>query len=631
MSNELSKVGGNKKSNTIFVNKYDVNLTNDVEEYNNTKTHGDTVLLKKIKQLIDVSKLEYVSDNINKLLNLKFTNNKLCLKERCKSPVEFVEIGDGYRVTLYVRLSVEDGDLIDNDISKSIKNQLLLLLDEAKAKNWIVVGIFCDEDYSGADDERPEWKFLLDFAENKWTDIILAKTQSRFTRLMEMVEKYLHNKFNEWHIRFVSIIDNADTADKGNKKSRQINGLVNEWAVEDQSENTRRILKSMKINGQFAGSFAPYGYMKDPNDKYHLIIDEKVAKYVKMIFSMYKHGKGYQYITRVMIQKKIPTPSQYKRLQGSKFKCCQVKDISTVIWNIDTVRKILMDEVYIGTLVQGKVERISYKNKKTRAIPKAKWIRVPNCHCPIIDMDTWNIVTKRFKGRSKPTTNGKIQIFSQKVYCSCCEKSFHKNVYKTKQYGKRAYLQCRTVKKTAGMNCDNRKSIVTEEFEKYILKEINEQIKQYYDINILQNGYYEKNVINITRKEMQLLENEKKDLLNRTKMKDNLFATLYEDRVNGILTTVEFISLKKKYNAETSVYKERIIQIDNEIKDLSNSKTEKIDKKKLFEKYKNGVDKLDIVVLNEFISKIMVGKVHFDNEEQKTKRPIKIIWNICTN
>ncbi len=625
MNSKLLKKEAIEDNNTIFINKYDINLTNNSKKVYDEKGHEENILLKKIKELININELEYVSNNINKLLDLKFVNNCKCFNEVCKNRVKFAKFGDGYRAILYVRLSVEDGDLIDNDISKSLKNQILLLLDEARAKHWIIVGIFCDEDYSGADDERPEWKLLLRFSENMWTDIVLCKTQSRFTRSMEMVEKYLHNKFNDWNTRFVSIIDKTDTNDKSNKKSRQINGLVNEWALEDQSENTRKTLSSMKKNGQFTGSFAPYGYKKDPEDKYHLIIDEQAANVIKTVFEMYKKGKGYQNIARAMIEKKIPTPSQYKKLNGSKYICGQIRNLEKVTWSKDTIRKILMDETYIGTLVQGKVEGISYKNKKQRKIDKKNWIRVPNCHQAIIDMNTWKIVKQKFHCRFKPTVSGETHLFTGKVYCSCCGKIFHRNIFNTKQ-GKRAYLQCRTKASTAGMACSNGDSIKIDDLEEVILKQINKKINKYYDLDILQSEYYKKRLFINTEKQLASYIKEKEELLKKAETKGNVFSMLYEDRANSIITVDEFIILKKKYTAEISTYKERIVQIEDEVKSINNKQNNSIDKNKLFNKYKQ-IKKLDKIIINEFISKIIISKVNLETK----KRTIKIIWNICAS
>ena len=135
------------------------------------------------------------------------------------------------RVVIYLRLSNEDRDKINkDDDSESIKNQRNMLLDYIeKNPQFMLVDEYCDEDLSGAGTYRPEFERLIRDCENGKIDVVLCKSQSRFSRDMEIVEKYINNKFKEWNIRFIGLSDNADTDNSGNKKSRQINGLVNEW------------------------------------------------------------------------------------------------------------------------------------------------------------------------------------------------------------------------------------------------------------------------------------------------------------------------------------------------------------------------------------------------------------------
>ena len=257
---------------------------------------------KQLKNMMDDCKLEYVSPSIINLLNLDIKNDDSFLVpsyEIKKRSAYVREIYNseynwyGKKVILYVRLSEEDKDKKTlEELSESIKNQLSMLLKHAKANRWVVVAIFCDEDYSGVDNERPEYNKCLRFCEVGKTDIVLCKMQSRFTRDMEHVEKYIHGLFPQWGIRFVGKVDNADTVVKGNKKSRQINGLINEWYLEDLSENIRDTIKDKHVNGQFTGPFAPYGYIKNPEDKNHLLIDPVASVVVKKIFELFTE-KGY--------------------------------------------------------------------------------------------------------------------------------------------------------------------------------------------------------------------------------------------------------------------------------------------------------------------------------------------------
>ena len=151
------------------------------------------------------------------------------------------------KVAIYCRLSEEDKDKLNkDDDSNSIQNQKSMLLHYALSQKWEVYNIYSDDDYTGADRKRPEFNRLLKDAESGNFDIVLCKTQSRFTREMELVEKYINGLFPIWGIRFVGLVDNADTAIKGNKKARQINGLVNEWFLEDMSESIKSALTNVK-------------------------------------------------------------------------------------------------------------------------------------------------------------------------------------------------------------------------------------------------------------------------------------------------------------------------------------------------------------------------------------------------
>ena len=117
---------------------------------------------------------------------------------------------------------------------------------------------------------------MIQAAQEKKFQILLCKSQSRFTRDMELVEKYIHGLFPIWGIRFIAVADNADTEVKGNKKARQINGLVNEWYLEDLSENIRMVFDMKRRQGQYIGGFPIYGYRKDPftgKRKFHGGID----------------------------------------------------------------------------------------------------------------------------------------------------------------------------------------------------------------------------------------------------------------------------------------------------------------------------------------------------------------------
>ena len=170
-------------------------------------------------------------------------------------------------VAIYCRLSKEDLDenKIDN-LSRSIQNQKSMLTDFAEINGWQIFDIYCDDNLSGVARDRPEFNRLIRDASLRKFNIILCKNQSRFTRDMQLVEKYIHGLFPIWGIRFIGMVDGADTSVKGNKKARQINGLVNQWYLENLSDNIKATLKLKRIRGKYTGSVLPYGYRPDPDD-----------------------------------------------------------------------------------------------------------------------------------------------------------------------------------------------------------------------------------------------------------------------------------------------------------------------------------------------------------------------------
>ncbi len=298
------------------------------------------------------------------------------------------------KAAIYVRLSEEDRDKKNPfDDSRSITNQKELLKSYAKERCWDIYDIYCDDDYAGADRNRPQFKRLINDARDGCFDVILCKTLSRFTREIELVEKYIHGLFPLWGVRFISVVDNADSNDSKSKKARQITGLINEWYLEDMSDNIKSVLTDKRCRGLHIGSFALYGYMKDPDKKGHIIPDPQTKDNVKLIFELYLKGKTMTEIARELNRRSILSPSQYKREKGEKYKGSK----PPAPWKYPAVSSILRNEMYIGNMVQGRFASASYKSKKNRPQKKDRWMIVENTHEAIISKEKWNKVQKKLK------------------------------------------------------------------------------------------------------------------------------------------------------------------------------------------------------------------------------------------
>lgn len=346
------------------------------------------------------------------------------------------------KVAVYCRLSEEDREKKhQEDESGSIQNQKTMLLQYAEQQGWQVYRVYSDDDYTGADRNRPAFQQLIQDAQQRRFDIVLCKTQSRFTRELELVEKYLHGLFPLWGIRFVSVVDNADTANKGNKKSRQINGLINEWYLEDLSENIRSVLNSRRENGYHIGAFAPYGYRKDPERKGRLLVDPQAAAVVREVFSLFAQGTGKTAIARLLNRRGIPNPTEYKRLQGLRYQQPPAK--TSTLWKYFTIGQMLRNPVYIGNLVQGRYGSVSYKTKQCKPRPKSQWYVVEGTHQPIVSRELWDQVQSLLEQRAKPFEGGVIGLFARKARCAGCGATLRSSK-SSAQRGGRHYLQCPT-------------------------------------------------------------------------------------------------------------------------------------------------------------------------------------------
>ena len=511
-----------------------------------------------------------------------------------------------FRVGIYLRLSNEDKDKINED-SESIKNQRNMLMQYIDERdNFQLVDEYCDEDLSGAGTYRPEFMRLIRDCKNHKIDIVLCKSQSRFSRDMEVIEKYIHNKFKEWNVRFIGVSDGADTNNSGNKKTRQINGLVNEWFLEDVSNNIRSAFASKMKQGEFISPFAPYGYQISRENNNQLIIDNNVSFVVKKIFDLYIKGLGYTSIANYLNEKHISSPSFYKFQKGIKLNVVSNRQRDEIKWNANAIKTILQNEVYLGHLVQGKRTTVSYKNHKIRKKKKEEWIKRENTHDAIIDKDIFYQVQKLMKERNKPVkSNGSIHLFSKKVICSECHCYMRK-----KNSLRHEYLVCSSC---YNGNCNNKKAVRYDILESIILSEINLKIKEFYDKDILKDIFFKKSKF---KKKFNYLEKEKKRIQSQIIVNKNYLKNLYEDKVNGVISLDVFRDMVSYYYHVNSNYLSEIDSINHR---LDSYKLEN-DFDKVLDKYSK-IEKLNRVIVQEFIRKIYVSNIIHKN------RYIQIDWN----
>lgn len=512
---------------------------------------------------------------------------------------------------IYARLSEEDRNKtgVSAD-SESIINQVMLLKQYAENNGWTVYECYTDDDWAGADRNRPAFNQLLKDAEEGKFNIVLCKTQSRFTRELEMVEKYIHGLFPRWGIRFVGAVDNADTSIKGNKKSRQINGLVNEWYLEDMSENIKAVLTTRRQEGYYIGSTPLYGYKKDPERKGHLIIDPEAAEVVRLVFHSFANGMGKTAIARMLNGRGIPNPTEYKRQKGITYKTPRHK--AGTLWKYFSISNMLANEMYIGNLVQGKYGSVSYKTKENKPVPKEKWIRVENTHEPIIDKELWETVQKMLQEKARPFSTGKTGLFARKVKCKHCGYTMSAG----KGRGKR-YLKCST-RHTARDACIG-SFIFIDQLEQIVIGEIQKMNDRYLDLEQLENEIVLKHSLS---EEMMKWGTMKRQAEQRIIQLERAIKALYLDKVKGEINMDQFKGLCRELVQDKERVKEQYDKSLQKILELQVRMETDRDKKKLVHEY------VDVIKLNRAIVEQLIDYIEISKRDPVTKMlSVEIHWN----
>ncbi|MCM1133211.1 MAG: recombinase family protein, partial [Ruminococcus flavefaciens] len=444
-----------------------------------------------------------------------------------------------------------------------------------------------------------------------------CKDQSRFSRDIIVIEQYINDKFLEWGIRFIGVADNADSDSEMYGTMRLFTSAYNEMYVKDISSKIRRTLTFKREQGQFIGSFAPYGYLIDPEDKHRLIVDRNTADNVRLIFDMFVQGNGYRKISQELNGRGILSPSAYKKQSGSNYVNCNANSSNTKgLWTQSTIAAILRNEMYTGTLVQGKSHHVSYKNKKRKKVSKSEWVRIPNTHEPIIDRETWERTQERLNSRirSSRVTN-EVSALSGNVKCAVCGRPMKRNVYYNKAKTIQYYgMQCATYK-IGAMNCPNTKTLSGKVLEQKILDELNTIIERYCQTDEIA-------ITDIQQEQLQALERQRNSLEAQLQTARNRLTMMYKDRLDGIISEADYRAFRESLSVEEQEISQRLAEIEKHIDECRTRRENAENQRAVIEKYTH-FTVLDRSIVEEFIDFIEVGEV-----QENGGRTIHIHWKL---
>lgn len=329
---------------------------------------------------------------------------------------------DFYNVAVYLRLSKDDGEAGKAESNSITSQRDIIRSFIRKQENMEIFDFYVDDGWSGANFDRPSFKRMMGDIEAGHIDCVIVKDLSRLGRDYIGSGRLIQKTFPEHEVRFIAINDNYDslTADF-NEESLvlPVKNFINDAYCRDISRKVKSQQKVMRESDQYSGAFAMYGYRKDPDAKNRLIIDRYAAGIVESIFDWKVDGYSFEAIADRLNGMGVLSPMEYKKSNGEKFTTgFRTKKRSK--WSAQAVRRILMDETYIGTLVQGKSERVNYKVKKSVVKPADEWVRVPNAHEPIIDRETFDKVQERFQKSGRKWKRRDRHVLVGRVKCGCC-------------------------------------------------------------------------------------------------------------------------------------------------------------------------------------------------------------------
>ena len=498
---------------------------------------------------------------------------------------------------LYERLSRDDN--LEGE-SYSIGNQKKLLAKVAKEKGYTNLVHFLDDGISGVTMDRPGFVEMICQLEQGKAAAVFVKDLSRLGRNYIEVGRLTEEFFPNHDIRLVAVSDNIDTAE-GENELAPIRNLFNEWYARDISKK-RRISNKIKGNAGEPMGQPPYGYIKDPNDPKHWIVDDEAAQVVRRVYSMTLEGFGTEQIAAQLEKDDVLTPRAYWLTKGIK-RPGKGKQQPPTKWNSSTITKILSLQEYCGDILNFKTYSKSYKNKKRIDNDRENWVVFQDVHEAIIERAMYEQVQqKRGKIRKRRTNNGEHNMFSGLLVCADCGSNLHFHFNQGNPEIK--YFNCSNYKGNRG-TCTSTHYVRVDFLEEVVLGEIRRLTK----FASLYEDEFVKAVIGHSQQAEQtdrkLKEKELQTLLARDEELDGLFERIYEDNVSGKLSDDRFAKMSRRYEDEQKELAEKIKKLRSEIEKQSSRSMTTDMFIGLVRKYTRA-RKLTPRMLNELIEKIEV-------------------------
>lgn len=532
-----------------------------------------------------------------------------------------------YNVGIYCRLSNDDER--DGE-SVSIENQKLLLQRYVLERGWNIVDVYIDDGYSGTNFNRPGVQRLISDAKAKRINVIIVKDLSRFGRNYIEFGQYTDYLFPSIGCRFIALNNGIDTENQnGSNDVMCFLNLFNEFYSRDTSKKVKAVKRACAESGKFMGTYPAFGYMRDPADKHHLIINEETAPIVRRIFAMRAAGAAFRKIAVTLNEEGILPPGAYYYQQKGKDDPRRVNHK----WAETTVKSLIRNEVYIGNMVQGKTGNLNYKTRKLISKPEEEWIRVEGTHEPIISREVWDTVSSIDQRQvcKRETSDGVKSIFSGLVYCADCGFKLINRVerftYKDGTPGRYSSFICGNYARSGKTACTVH-TIYENALNEIVLHDIREKARNVqYDRDRLMER-----IIRMKNKEansrLASCEQELKIVTKRVDELVNLMDSLYADKYKGNIPQSVFQTLIQKYEAERAQKAALIPELEQKVRAQKETRLDAERWADLISRYTE-IAELDETILFELVDRIEVGESV--KQGSMRIRDVKVIYRYVGN
>ena len=456
-----------------------------------------------------------------------------------------------YNVAVYLRLSVEEKR--DNDDSESLENQRDIILDYLQDKTDMkLFSVYCDNGETGTNFEREAFQRMMYDVYNGKVNCIIVKDLSRFGREYIEAGDYLDRIFPLLGIRFIAINDNVDNHVTPFDISVPIKNIINTLYARDISKKVSAALRIKQANGEFIGTYAAYGYLRNPDDKHKIIVDEKTAPIVRQIFEWKAEGMGYASISRKLFDMKIMPPGRYRYDEGI------VKDkryANCEFWSAATLKSMLTNQVYIGNLTQGRRKSCLYDGVPEKKVEKKNWVVVEGTHEPIVEKELFDKVQmlldeahdKYFRNLGKyDRMSNNHNMFRKKVVCGDCGTKLtrYKNV---KPNEKKVYYTFICPHRARFLNQCNFLSIPEPTLKDIVMQSIRLQIVQLCDLGSAVDKVSKSESVRQKRMELTMSMS---DILANIAYIKTARIRLTKDYASGLLDDDEYKMAKAEFDSQ---------------------------------------------------------------------------------